>query len=262
VLKRCGLPGLAAAGAIVLLACGPKQAPEGSAKPGKEPKPVPTPTEAYTRAEGFFNDRKFGKAISAYEKVDTSRDAALRAQVHLRLADSYFGRKGALDLAEAQGRYQSFLNYFPLSDQAAYAQYQYARCLQLGINKPERDQGPTLKAIAEFDQVAALYPESSWVVEARLRLDELENHLSRDGLLKARYYYTRKGYLPASVRLRDILRSNPDFNGRDEVLYLLGASLRRLREIEEGDALLQQVIDEYPGSKWAGKAKDELGKTG
>jgi outer membrane protein assembly factor BamD len=223
----------------------------------KQAEPL-SPEETYRKAESYMEARKYAKATTWFERVNTARSPELRAQVHLRIADAYFERKNIMNLAEAQSRYQSFLNAFPLSDQAAYAQYRLAVCLQQQISPPERDQTATYRAMAEFRKVQQLYPSSPWVSEARRSLAELEDHLARDSLRKARFYYTRKAYSAAASRLEQILEDNPDWPGRDEVLFYLGKALRRDEKVAEGDQYLQQLLDEFPESKYRRKAESTL----
>jgi outer membrane protein assembly factor BamD len=226
----------------------------------KQAEPI-SPEETYSKAESYMTSRKYAKAVTWFERVNTSQSPELRAQVHLRIADAYFERKNVMNLAEAQSRYQSFLNAFPLSDQAAYAQYRYATCLQRQVNAPERDQTPTYRAMGEFRKVQQLYPNSPWVAEARMRLAELEDHLARDALRKARFYYRRKAFPAATSRLKEILEDNPDWDGRDEVLFYLGKSLRRDGKIAEGDEYLQRLLDDFPDSKYRGKAGSLLARS-
>lgn len=216
------------------------------------------PAEIYQEAEASMAAKKYAKAIRRYTRIDTVREPDLRAQVHLRLADAYFAQKYALALVEAQARYQSFLNFFPLSDQAPYAQYRLALCLKRQINPPERDQASTHRAIAEFRKVEELYPNSSWVIESRARVSELEDHLTRDSFLKARFYHGRRRYTSAIDRLNDILDANPDYDRIDEVLYYLGMSLTKLGLPVDGEVVLQRILDEHADSKFAGKARKAL----
>lgn len=224
--------------------------------------PLLDPAATYAKAESFMTARKYTKAISWLQKVNTAQNRELRAQVHLRLADAYFEQKSILDLAEAKGRYQSFLNAFPLSGQASYAQYRFSQCLQRSLNKPERDQGPTFQAMGEFRKVQDLYPNSPWVDEANVEIAALEDLLSRDALLKARFYYQRKSFAAADVRLRNILRDNPDWEGRDEVLYLLGMSLRIRGQVAAGDDVLARLQSDFPESEYGRKARKVLNRSG
>jgi len=242
-------------GTILLLLAGLTAAACGRAKA----QPLLDPAATYAKAEAFMTARRYTKAISWLQKVNTAQKSELRAQVHLRLADAYFEQNSILDLAEAKGRYQSFLNAFPLSDQASYAQYRFAQCLQRSTNKPERDQAPTFQAMGEFRKVEDLYPNSAWVDEARGEIAVLEDHLSRDALLKARFYFRRKSYAAADVRLREILRDNPDWDRRDEVLYLLGMSLRSRGQVAEGDGVLLDLQADSPESVYGRKAGKALG---
>jgi len=243
------LAGLLALG-LVAAGCGAK----------KQAEPL-SPEETYRKGESYMAARKYAKAATWFERVNTARSPGLRAQVHLRIADAYFERKNVMNLAEAQSRYQSFLNAFPLSDQAAYAQYRLAVCLQRQISPPERDQTATERSMAEFRKVQQLYPNSPWVSDARVSMAELEDHLARDSLRKARFYYTRKSYLAAASRLKQILKDNPDWTGRDEVLFYLGKALRRDEKAAEGNQYLQQLLDEFPESKYRRKAGSMLAGT-
>ncbi|MFQ5767852.1 MAG: outer membrane protein assembly factor BamD [Acidobacteriota bacterium] len=225
---------------------------------GAGKRPPLSPAEQYRKAEALLAARKYAKAITAYEKVDTSQDRELRALVHLRIADAYFARPNILNLAEAQSRYQSFLNFFPLSDQAPYAQFRFASCLKLQVNKPERDQAPTYRAIGEFRKVQQLYPSSSWIDEAAKQISQLEDQLSTDALFKARFYFKRKSYVASAARLKRILASNPDYPGRAEVLYLLGASLLKTGREEDGRKFLDRLDEEFPDSKFAKKARERF----
>jgi len=254
MLKRApvGLEVLLLLVLILVPACG------GAAKP----QPLLDPAATYAKAEAFMTARQFSKAIQWFQKVNTAQNRELRAQVHLRLADAYFEQKGILDLAEAQGRYLSFLNAFPLSDQASYAQYRFAQCLQRNASKPERDQTTTYQAMGEFRKVEELYPNSPWVDEARAELAALEDHLAEDALLKARFYYRRKSFTAAENRLRGILSDNPDWDGRDEVFYLLGMSLRIRGQVDAGNAVLQRLQAEFPDSNFGRKAGKVLGGDG
>lgn len=223
--------------------------------------PLLDPAATYAKAESFMTARKYPKAISWLQKVNTAQNRELRAQVHLRLADAYFEQKGVLDLGEARGRYQSFINAFPLSDQASYAQYRYAQCLQRSTNKPERDQTPTFQAMGEFRKVQDLYPNSAWVDEALVEIAFLEDTLSRDALLKARFYYQRKSFAAADVRLRGILQDNPDWEGRDEVLFLLGQSLRIRGKVDAGEDVLLKLKEDFPDTEYGRKAAKVLSRS-
>ncbi len=238
----------------------------GGCAGSKKPKPTPDSSSTdsqstYAVAEAYMVARKWNKALDRFQMVNT-RDREMRAQVHLRMADAYFEKGGVLDIAEAQGRYLSFLNSFPLSDQASYAQYRFAQCLQTQISKPERDQSPTLRAMGEFRKVSDLYPNSAWVDEAAAELGALKDHLSQDAMLKARFYYKRKRFTAAEGRLRDILSDNPRWVDRAEVLYLLGMSLRIRGLVPDGEAILRQVLIESPESEWGRKAHKVLAKAG
>ena len=256
-----GRPRSLALGVLIVamsLVAGCGGAAQKPAKAAGSGKPTKTPAEVYQEAEALMAAKKYSKAIRRYTKIDTVRAVDLRAQVHLRLADAWFAKKNLLALTEAQLRYQSFLNFFPLSDQAPYAQYRLGLCLKRQISPPERDQTPTRLAVAAFRKVEELYPNSSWVVESRARLDELQDHLTEDDFRKARFYYGRHGYTSAIARLNDILDTNPTYEATDKVLFYLGLSLNKLGLGVDGEIVLQRILDEHSDGKFAAKARKVL----
>ncbi|MFQ5670440.1 MAG: outer membrane protein assembly factor BamD [Acidobacteriota bacterium] len=230
---------------FLTLTCGPK-------------KPPPSDEDLYRFAEEQMTKHKYNKALTAYEKIKATNNRELRAQVHLRRADAFFAQKNALSLSEAQTLYRSFLNLFPLSHQAPYAQYRLGLCLMRQINPPERDQSPTHTAMAAFQKVLDLYPNSDWVGDARDRLQDLNDHLARDSLAKAHFYFRAKAYKATVTRLKSLLKENPGFRERDQVLYYLGLALRRSHHEAEGDQFLERLSSEFPESKYTRKAKPFL----
>jgi outer membrane protein assembly factor BamD len=115
--------------------------------------------------------------------------------------------------------------------------------------------------MGEFRKVQDLYPNSVWVDEARAEIGVLEDHLSADALIKARFYYKRKSFAASDARLRDILRANPDWDRRDEVLYLLGMSLHIRGRVDEGEGVLLKLQADFPESAYSSKARKVLGRS-
>lgn len=78
----------------------------------------------------------------------------------------------------------------------------------------------------------------------------------------ARWYLTkRKAYEGARDRLQEILDTYPEFSRIDEVLFLLGEAHLKLGKTEQASEFYNKLVDKYPGSSHAKKARERLEET-
>jgi TolA-binding protein len=79
----------------------------------------------------------------------------------------------------------------------------------------------------------------------------------------ARFYVKKKKWVAARSRLQDIVAKNPNFAGIAEVYFLLGEVYSKTRERDLAIELYSRVVEEFPQSEFAEKARarmQELGK--
>lgn len=189
-------------------------------------------------------------------------DRQLLPMVQLRLGDAYFRDGGILNLGEALGHYRNFLTYYPQHDEAAYAQYQTGLCYFGQVLAPDRDQELTYKAIAEFEKVERLYPDSPLVDQARARILGCRERLAAHEFFIGAYYYKRKHYLAAADRFRVILDKYPHYSQTEQVLYRLGASLFATANRDEARLYFDRLMHDYPTGKFTRQARDLLREQG
>ena len=142
---------LAAAGLALVVACG-----------GIKDDPILrlSSSEALDIGKQLMADEKFSQALQhlvhAFEvepNSETGREGLLLA------ADALFLRGGYQSYVEAEQRYRDFLNRFPTSERAAYAQFRLASALAERIEKPDRDQQTARQALSEFENVPPALPD-------------------------------------------------------------------------------------------------------
>lgn len=86
---------------------------------------------------------------------------------------------------------------------------------------------------------------------------------SRHNLEVARFYIKKKKWMAARIRLQDIIAKNPNFAGIAEVYFLLGEVYAKTNERDLAVELYSRVVEEFPQSEFAEKARarlQELGK--
>ena len=86
----------------------------------------------------------------------------------------------------------------------------------------------------------------------------LRRRLADSELYVGRYYFKRKNYKGALIRLADILRKYPDVGLTDKVLYYIGESYGYLGEDELARDAYDTLLSEYPESPFVSHAKKKL----
>ena len=185
-------------------------------------------------------------------------DRELLPLVQLKLADAYYLDGGALNLGEALSAYRNFLTYYPQREEAAYAQLHVGMSLFGQVLAPDRDQELTYKAIAEFEKVERLYPESPYVARARDQILACREKLASHEFLIGKFYYRRRQYLGAADRFRVILDKYPQYRRTEETLFLLGSCLVATSNPDEARLYFARLVDDYPDGKLTREAQARL----
>ena len=83
---------------------------------------------------------------------------------------------------------------------------------------------------------------------------------SRHNLDVGRQYFKKKAWAGALGRLEEIVATNPEFTGIDEVYYLAGVCYARTDEVKLAREMLQKVVDEHSESEFVKRAREELAR--
>jgi outer membrane protein assembly factor BamD len=175
----------------------------------------------------------------------------------LLVADSYFLEGGDANWIQAEAKYRDFLNRFPTSDRAAYAQFQVALSLARRVERPDRDQGATEKALQAFEQVLRLYPTSEYAARAEEEIRRVRRILAEHELEVGRFYL-RYGLPRAAIgRFQGLLERFPDYPEKDLVLYFLARAQAAAGEAEAAETTRKRLAEEYPNSPYLLKLQKE-----
>jgi outer membrane protein assembly factor BamD len=177
-------------------------------------------------------------------------------QARLALADSYFQEGGTGNYILAVSAYREFLTFFPTHARSDYAQFQVGESFWRQKNGHDRDQTATEEALAEFQKVLELYPDSAKAEETRARIVEARQNLARAELAAGIFYQkTRQACRASIIRYEGILNEYPDFASLDEVLYRLAQCLCQTGRGAEAQPHLAKLQEDYPNSQLAAEAK-------
>jgi outer membrane protein assembly factor BamD len=218
-------------------------------------------------ADRAFQKKQWDTARKHYRRIiDGFPQSEHLPDARLALAETHFKEGGTGNYVLAVSAYREFLTLYPSHPKSDYAQFQTAEAYYQQKNGPDRDQTNTIKALEEYERLLDLYPSSSHVETARLRVANLRQYLAK-AEFSAGYFYqrTRRAYRSAINRYEGILSDYPDYAALDEVMYRLAECLVAAARKAEALPHLSRLASEYTNSKFAPAARslmEELAREG
>jgi outer membrane protein assembly factor BamD len=189
--------------------------------------------------------------------IDAFPQSQFGAASRLGLADSHFNEGGTANYILAISEYRDFLTLYPSHPRSDYAQFQVGEAYYRQKNGADRDQTANEKALAEYQRLLDVYPNSTYVETARKRIRELRQLLARAEFMAGYFYQkTRKAYRAAVGRYQVLLDDYPDYEELDEVLYRMAQCLSITGRKAEALPFLGRLLEEYPKSAFAKDAHE------
>ncbi len=208
--------------------------------------------EALEIGKQLLEEEKYFKAerhlTHAFEVEPNSRSGR---EALLLAADALYLRGGLDNFIRCEAKYLDFINRFPTSDRADYAQFQVGNCLARRVEKPDRDQKVTREALQSYEELLRLYPTSPHSAEARQKILEVNNLLAAHELSIASFYlrFGRGALCLAAINRLEYLKDDfPKFTQMDSALFRLGEAYDRCRRYEESDAAWEELRNKFPDS--------------
>src|SRR5687768_11253768 len=237
---------------VGLSACSSRQTtpPPGTAQPDRFL--FEQGTEALKQGDWMDARTYFQQIVDGYPQ------SPFRPDAKLGVGDSYLGEDTAASVVLAANEFREFLQFYPTSPRADYAQYKLAMSHFEQMRAADRDQTETRAALKEFDIFFQRFPNSPLTPEVkknwRIARDRLSESSYRVGLL----YYRQRWDVGAIDRFREVLRDDPDYTGRDSVYFYLAESLARTDKTPEAIPYFERLLQEFPSSEHVEDAKVRL----
>jgi outer membrane protein assembly factor BamD len=217
--------------------------------------------EALEQGKAYMADEKFARArryLSHAFEVEPNSLSGREAL--LLLADSFYLDGGEANYIQSEAKYRDFINRFPTSTLASYAQLQIANSLARRMEKPDRDQTATRRALEAYEELIRLYPTSEYVAEAREKIVEVRDNLAEHEFVIGHFYLRMRAAPSAVHRLEDLLEEYPDYSHRDKALYYLGLAYSR-SPLPDHEGKAKEVFDrlreQFPDSPYLAEIPKE-----
>jgi outer membrane protein assembly factor BamD len=167
----------------------------------------------YEQAESLYQDKKYAEARDLFGFVyDTFPNDPLGHKAALRVADTYAVRKDITSLTEARLRYRDFANRYPNDPDRDYALLMVGHTYSARKLRPDRDLSDIEEALAAYQQLLTLYPDSEHLAEAQEKVHDLSELLAEHEWLVADFYRKNKYYVGALWRLEYIAENYPNYS--------------------------------------------------
>ncbi len=225
--------------------------------------------DARTAYERALLDFRRGDCLGAepvFREIRTefpySRFAALS---ELRVGDCQFKNEA---YPEAIQTYRQFVRIRPSHKEIPYARFRIAEAYYNQIPggwfmtppRSERDQSAARDALIQLRRFVVDYPDDQRVPEANKLMEKCMSLLAAHEFYVARFYLKRDAYRGTISRLRGLLASYPGSEVEPEALLLLGEVYLKLHEVEAARQTLNELVQRFPKTGEAKRARGILGK--
>jgi outer membrane protein assembly factor BamD len=217
---------------------------------------VTDPEASLKKATELLGDNNYEEArqlLNEIKSVDTTRTYAPLAQ--LKLAESY-AKEDDDDLAISE--YRKFLEQYPDSQYAPYAQFQIATLYFSEVKGPERGAGAAKQALEEYLKLRERYPRNPYKEIVEENIKKCKNIMAEYEFLVGKFYYKKESYKAALGRFLRVLHTYPEYKSLDEVFFYTALSYKEQGSKDEASKYLTQLKERFPDSSYTKNLTREL----
>ncbi len=200
--------------------------------------------------------------------VTTYTESPFLPLAKLAIADTFYREGTTSALIQAGASYRDWLTFFPTHVLADDVMLKMAEAEMRQMGLPSRSTEHARKAEQQLKVVLQQFPATTLRPEVNKRLTEVQENLAMHDLDVATFYYqkftlgTANNPKGAQSRLREIVEKYPNFSYTDQVLHDLARTYLDEEEPDEAAKYYARLMREFPNSRYAEKAGEELDKIG
>lgn len=183
--------------------------------------------------------------MTAFERLTLDLPArdTLLPLAHYYLAQAHVGRREYLLAAQAFNRLSESFATDTLADEA---KFEAARSYQRLWRKPELDPNYGELAMATYQELLALYPDSELLDEAQAEINRLNEWFAAKDYETGVHYFRRKAYDSAIIYFRDVVRLYPQTDKARQAYLRLAQAYEIIRYREDKTEVCSTLHDRYP----------------
>lgn len=214
----------------------------------------------YSTGADRMDKHLWGQAVEYFQEVErqhpysewSRRSILMQAFAHYQ-ANSY---------DEAIADSDRFISLYPGNQAAAYAHYLKAICYFEQIVDVGRDQAATGQALDNLREVTSRYPHTEYALDARLKIDMVNDQLAGKEMSIGRWYLRQNDTLAAIGRFKSVVDRYQTTSHTPEALYRLVEAYLTLGLLDEAKKNGAVLGYNYPGDRWYSDAYELLTSKG
>lgn len=214
---------------------------------GNDPDGAPI-AKLYNDGVKDVRNEEFRSAVKKFSEVERQHPYSKWATKSILMQSYAQYRRSAHPESIAAAK--RFIQLHPGHQDAAYAQYLIALNHYEQINDVRRDPTAARKTLAELEEVARRYPNTSYAQDAAGKASLARDILAGKEMEVGRYYQRKNSYLAAINRYKTVVKKYQTSTHTPEALYRLTENYMQLGIRSEAQTAAAVLGHNYPNSKW------------
>jgi len=217
-----------------------------------------TPEELLKQGEEQYKARHFAKAKKSFQDlIETYPTSSMMADARYFKGMCLYNQQAYDD---AIVDFRLVTERYPANQWADDAQLQIGLCNLRKAPYIQLDQNMTKQALLDLYTVIDDYPESDRIADVYAAIDDARNRLAEKDFLIGKFYERRGNFKSAIIYLQSIIKDYDTFKSIADVYLHLAFCQNKSGQLDPARSNYQRIIDLYPESKAAARARKELGK--
>ena len=202
----------------------------------------------YNQGLANLNAGRINEASKKFEAVDRQHPYSEYARKSLVMSAFTNYRQGKYEEAITAG--QRYVQLYPSTEDAAYAQYLVGLSYFRQIRDVTQDQRESRRAIEAMEAVVQRWPDSEYVEDANTKIRFARDQLAGKEMQVGRYYLERREYLASIKRFRFVVENFSNTRHIEEALARLVEAYLAMGLASEAQAAAAVLGHNYPESQW------------
>ena len=197
--------------------------------------------EALKKGDAFYANKKFKEVESLLPQTEWAAKASLLAAYADYTRNSYTQSVFGLE--------RHIYNY-PADKNVPYAHFLIAICYYEQILDEKKDLKPLLQSKEKFEFIVSEFPDTDYAIDARFKLDLIEDQLAAKEMSVARFYMKTEKWIPALNRLKLVVNEFDRTVFVEEALHRLVEVYYRIGLVDESKKAASILGYNYRSSAW------------
>ncbi len=200
--------------------------------------------EYFDDGNAYFAKDKFDPSQKSYQKLlDESPDSPFRIHSLLGSADAYYLEGEYIASAPVYAR---FVELYPQDELTPHALFYEAMSYYRDMVALKKDQTNAGKALEIFTEFARKYPMHFATPFVLDKITSLNDRLAEKEFEVALFYFKTTAYISCISRVNYLLEKWPHTRFKADALMLKGKSYLAEEAFDKGNAVLRQLVADFP----------------